>query len=436
MFLFGKAGRDVLRGGAGDDILYGFGGDDSLLGGAGHDVLAGHEGNDTLSGGTGDDYLLGGLGTDVIDGGAGVDWAAYEDATAAVKVSLALTGWQATGGAGSDKLTGIENLYGSAFNDTLIGNAGVNYLSGGAGDDRLEGGAGDDHLEGGLGNDTIIGGDGWDVVSYDDATQGVKVALGSEIGLEWGTDHIIEVEDVYGSRFNDTLSGSIGDNYIAGQDGDDLLRGGLAGNDTLDGGNGDDFLVFDKTVGQTLCIGGAGFDTLLVDTPYDPESNVGLSFNMQMGSARDIEGREVIQFSSIEAIAGTTRNDTFFSSSGRDEIDGRGGSDRFVFTMDAAPSAASSEQVDTIRNLDSTDKISLGVVGASTNYDEQTSLSYADAFTSARILLEIGIRDIVAIGVGSDVYVFADSNDSNTLTTVIKLATVTVAQLDFGTFVA
>ena len=41
------------------------------------------------------------LARDVIDGGAGVDWAAYEDATAAVKVSLALTGWQATGGAGS-----------------------------------------------------------------------------------------------------------------------------------------------------------------------------------------------------------------------------------------------------------------------------------------------------------------------------------------------
>jgi Ca2+-binding RTX toxin-like protein len=41
-----------------------------------------------------------------------------------VTVSLAVAGAQNTVGAGSDTLTGIENLTGSSFNDVLTGDAG------------------------------------------------------------------------------------------------------------------------------------------------------------------------------------------------------------------------------------------------------------------------------------------------------------------------
>ncbi len=41
------------------------------------------------------------------------------------------------GDAEGDTLTAVENLTGSAFNDTLIGNAGVNVLIGGADGDLL-----------------------------------------------------------------------------------------------------------------------------------------------------------------------------------------------------------------------------------------------------------------------------------------------------------
>jgi serralysin len=77
-------------------------------------------------------------------------------------VDLTLTGVQTTGGGGIDKLISIENLYGSAFSDTLIGDAGANVLSGGAGDDSLSGVGGDDVLNGGAGNDTLYGGAGAD----------------------------------------------------------------------------------------------------------------------------------------------------------------------------------------------------------------------------------------------------------------------------------
>ncbi|WP_374660753.1 calcium-binding protein [Phenylobacterium sp.] len=450
MFLSGKAGRDVLKGGAGDDILYGFGGDDSLSGGGGHDVLAGNEGNDTLSGGTGDDYLLGGLGNDVIDGGAGVDWAAYEDATAAVKVDLNLTVAQATGGAGSDKLTGIENLYGSAFNDTLIGNAGVNYLSGGAGNDRLEGGAGDDHLEGGRGADTIIGGDGWDVVSYDDAAGPVFVALDggyaniyaqdtitSGAGIDFdmspnlGHDSISGIEDVYGSKFGDVLYDSRGDNYLVGQDGNDYLRTS-SGNDTLDGGAGNDVFSPIEGTGTTVLLGGDGTDTIHFAYVYDTK---GVRIDLRDTGPQNIDGTRTFILSSIENVNGTAFDDTLIASTGKNTFWGYGGRDTFVFPPGEAPTDES--QVDTITSFETgVDRISLGVTGS---YAEIKSATYAEAFSAAKGLIASGAKDIVSVEVGStvvpNVYVFADGSGTNALTTVVKLTYGNLSQIAESDFV-
>jgi Ca2+-binding RTX toxin-like protein len=64
----------------------------------------------------------------------------------------------------TDTLTGIENLVGTALNDTLMGDAKANALSGGAGNDTLDGGAGNDLLSGGTGTDVVRGGDGDDQI--------------------------------------------------------------------------------------------------------------------------------------------------------------------------------------------------------------------------------------------------------------------------------
>ncbi|KAM3116138.1 PA14 domain-containing protein [Phormidesmis sp. 146-33] len=63
---------------------------------------------------------------------------------------------QGTFSVDQDSLISIENVVGSALNDTLIGNAGVNQLDGGLGNDRLVGGGGFDQLTGGGGNDTFV----------------------------------------------------------------------------------------------------------------------------------------------------------------------------------------------------------------------------------------------------------------------------------------
>jgi Ca2+-binding RTX toxin-like protein len=159
-----SSANDVLSlAGFGTDMIINAGaGSDRITTGAGNDILIGGDGADTLNGAGGNDVLEGGTGNDVLIGGSGTDAASYINNGAAVRVSLAITAAQDTGGAGFDQLSGIENLIGSAFNDTFTGDAFANLLNGSAGDDALRGGAGDDTLLGGTGNDTLQGGAGLD----------------------------------------------------------------------------------------------------------------------------------------------------------------------------------------------------------------------------------------------------------------------------------
>lgn len=332
MDLRGTQGADTLVGGAGDDVIYGFEGADTLKGGGGNDVIAGNEGNDVLQGGDGDDYLLGGPGNDTIDGGAGNDWAAYEDAAGGVKVDLTLTGAQNTVGAGTDKLIGIENVYGSAFNDTLIGSAAANMMVGGAGNDTvsggkgddtlwgsdghdaLDGGDGDDYLVGGAGDDVIKGGAGWDWSSYEDAAAGVTVDLTKTTAQNTGgggTDTLSGIEHLYGSKFADVLTGDAKDNYLWGDAGDDKLYGG-AGDDHLSGG-----------AGVNVIDGGEGWDT--VDYAF---SEVGVSINLSGAPAPQIpipDGVDTLV--SIEAAMGSTHNDYIVGNDAENYLFGDAGDD-------------------------------------------------------------------------------------------------------------
>ncbi|HEY8381169.1 MAG TPA: calcium-binding protein, partial [Microvirga sp.] len=128
----------------------------TLTGGAGDDVLTGEAGHDALSGGAGNDALSGGSGADTLDGGAGLDTVTYADSSAGVTIDLA-TGSGSGGDVHDDVLIGIENVVGSASDDTLKGSNA---------DNRLDGGAGNDTLDGGGGNDVALGGEGADVYMF------------------------------------------------------------------------------------------------------------------------------------------------------------------------------------------------------------------------------------------------------------------------------
>jgi Ca2+-binding RTX toxin-like protein len=197
------SGTDVsnrLDGGTGNDQLFGRGGDDTLLGGLGKDTLTGGDGNDILAGGAADD---------IIDGGAGIDTADYTGFGGGVFVNLAQTGPQNTGPAGTDTITGVENLVGGVWNDSFVGSIGANVIHAGAGsdvvaglggadflfgedgNDNLQGGAGDDNLVGGLGRDTLTGGNDADTFVF--ATLADSVVGGQRdvvADFTQGADHI------------------------------------------------------------------------------------------------------------------------------------------------------------------------------------------------------------------------------------------------------
>ena len=140
-FVYGTDESEVLQGRYPEsysDVIFGYGGDDTIFGG-GYD--------DFLFGGDGNDWLHGGHGADLLHGGAGSDTASYiipgYGAQSGVTVNLK-TGAAFGGDAAGDILISIENVEGSPWDDTLIGDDGDNSLSGGVGHDVLVGGDGKD----------------------------------------------------------------------------------------------------------------------------------------------------------------------------------------------------------------------------------------------------------------------------------------------------
>jgi Ca2+-binding RTX toxin-like protein len=177
----GNALNNIITGNDGNNVLAGLGGADSLEGGLGADtasyaaspsgvtvslVTATGSGGDAqddtlvnienLTGSNFNDTLEGNGGNNVLVGGAGTDTLSYEHATAGVTVSLAVTAAQNTGSAGSDTVSGFENLFGSAFDDLLTGSSAANVINGLGGNDVLIGGGGADTLTGGAGADRFV----------------------------------------------------------------------------------------------------------------------------------------------------------------------------------------------------------------------------------------------------------------------------------------
>lgn len=169
LIVSGDITNNVINGTDLDDTLNGGGGDDNLTGGGGNDTLNGGLGNDTVSGGAGNDMIVGGLGNDTLSGGDGYDVVDYSTATASLSISL-IAG-TATGGAGSDTLSGFEEIRGGAGADTLSGDNQNNVILGGGGMDILSGFGGDDVLTAG---GAVASGGAPDVVKPQSTVNGTR----------------------------------------------------------------------------------------------------------------------------------------------------------------------------------------------------------------------------------------------------------------------
>ncbi len=285
-----------------NNYLHGGTGNDKLIGNAGNDGLIGNDGNDTLLGGSGSDLLRGGAGNDVLDGGAIVgndlNRASYLDATAGINVNL-VTGKVSDGMGGTDTLVNINGVQGSDHDDTITGSTAFVAES-----FDLRGG--NDSVDGGAITDTL-GYANRNMVFYGFSTEAVTVDLGRQTatGADTGSDTLVNINQVVGGRGNDSITGS--DSALV-----EWLEGG-AGNDTLDGGAGTDFVSYINTGGRAVTV------------------------NLGTQTAADANGG-TDTLANIEGVLGTNFNDTitgsdgtaieiFTGNGGNDSIDGAGGID-------------------------------------------------------------------------------------------------------------
>ena len=265
--LYGGRGADYITGNASYDLIHAGPGDDVARGADGSDRVFGGPGDDKLYGGDSPDYLLGDTGDDKMDGGEGSDAVMYQMNCCdysynpdGVVVDLPAGTGKAPGEA--DTLTGIEDIWWSPGDDTLIGTDADNWIRSGDGEDIVDAGGGDDYLipddpyeNPAGGTDHVDGGSGTDWVRYDGFDpMTVDLAAGRADGGDKGPDELVGIENVYGSYTTDTLSGDAGDNELVGgpsgdgnESGDDYLDGREA-SDVLDGADGTDTCVNGETL--------------------------------------------------------------------------------------------------------------------------------------------------------------------------------------------
>jgi len=309
--LYGTSFNDVLTGNDGDNTIWGHAGGNMLYGLGGNDSLVGGDGVDHIEGGDGDDTLRGVAGDDTLDGGAGTDTVRYDWSASSVTVDL-LNG-TASGGEGNDTLLNIENAVGSSYDD---------LISAGAGEHRLTGGDGDDNLVSGALRTVLDGGAGVDWANYHLSTAAISINLAT--GVHSGgyalNDELIDIEWVYGSDFNDSLTGDDGENRLHGgsEAGDDTLDG-REGNDTLEGGAGNDTLI--GGAGEDTLDGGDGIDAASYETAAE---GVVVNLDTATSMSGDAAGDAFI---SIENLIGSGFSDELVGDSGNNRIDGGAGND-------------------------------------------------------------------------------------------------------------
>ena len=398
--------NDTLFGDSGDNILMGNGGIDTLVGGPGADTLNGGPGGDRASyqnataavtadlqnsgsntgdaagdvyvsieglrasshgdilrGDGNDNLLYSGAGADTFVGRGGRDAVLYTFAAGAVTADLADPS-QNTGEATGDTYNSIENLWGSAFDDTLIGDGNNNFLFGRQGADHLVGGGGnndwaaynsafvtqavtaslsdpsintgdaagdtydgirslegtdfDDHLIGDGQNNFLRGAGGADILDghagnnnwadYHSA-QGLVIDLAdpTQNTGDAAGDTYIDIRSLAGSAFDDTIIGDAQNNFLRGNGGADYLDGG-AGNDFADYFNASGPIVADLA---------------------DPSQNTGDAAGDIYVSIESLRGG-----SGDDILRGDNTTNLFYGGSnvleggaGADVLDGRGGFD-------------------------------------------------------------------------------------------------------------
>jgi Ca2+-binding RTX toxin-like protein len=322
----------------------------------------------TITGTEYDDYL---------DGLGGPDTVSYASASSGITVDLTTSAAQDTLGAGVDKILNIENIIGSAFNDTLTGTTGNNTLNGGAGIDNLNGGAG---------NDTYI------VTAGDTITELSGTIDTVQSSADWTLGTGLENLTLQSGAINGT--GNSAANTLTGNTANNVLDGAGAGTlidglkDTLVGGAGNDtYIVHD---GDEDINDVSGTDTVISTATFTLATNVE---NLRLLGSSDLNG------------TGNTSANIIYANKGTDTVSYQYGATRGV-TVSLAEALAGVVQTTVGSGSDTL-----------SNFEKLIGSSYGDKLTAATAVNTLdggagndtltgsGFNDTLIGGAGNDTFV-------------------------------
>ncbi|WP_421120939.1 hypothetical protein ACE2AJ_06535 [Aquihabitans daechungensis] len=345
--LIGGDGDDLLRGSDQKDVLQGNAGKDELYGGAEEDNIDGGPNDDYIEGGLGPDRMAGGDGFDEVnyanrsnpilvrltDGardGEGVGGSSSVNSADCVGLycdEVRPDNEKIVGGSQDDTLEG------DLFDQTLIGGPGADYLKGHAGIDRFEGGPGNDDARdedyyyskpdaAGTG-DTYLMGDGDDYVGGQGGDERIVLGTGDDRGALSGTGTV----SLDMGPGNDTFDTDKGNHTVVGGTGNDRLNT-YDGIKDIDMGEGDDVAIMHLGASAKRALMGPGNDE------FDGASGGGddtvdggpgddfLPVSSGNDTVTDLEGANTIY-----AGAG---DDKLTTGPGSDEVRGEDGTDVLV----------------------------------------------------------------------------------------------------------
>jgi len=315
----GNAGANTLFGNGAANRLDGAGGSDQLIGGAGSDTYVVDDFSDTI-------IELSGGGSDLVL--ASVNWMLGADVE-----NLTLIG--------SSPITG----FGNSLANRIIGNGANNAINGGEGNDLLQGGGGDDDIDGGGGSDTA---------DYQDSPAAVTVSLllsTPQTTGGAGIDTLRWIENLNGSPFNDSLTGTAAINRLDGGLGADLLIGG-AGNDVYAVDDPGDVVVETATGGAADLIQ----SRISLGLPSFVE-RLTLLGSVAIDGAGNDQGNVITGNAAANLLWGEGGNDTLSGGGGIDTLIGGLGTDAFRF--DSALNTATNRDLLTDFNTVEYDQIQL-----------------------------------------------------------------------------
>ena len=350
--------------------------DDTIIGSAGVQTISGNAGDDTLTGGAGaDEFRLGhnsisvagtNGGTDTItDFEVGLDVLDFEGlglteaqiGTSFVRAADTGQGAFVAFADGSNLfLEGLSAAQLAAMdpfamtpNDGTTGPGGsgeadfpgtelANLLTGTAAAESFDARGGNDWINAGGGSDTVDGGAGRDMLSLynvPDTPGRTNVQYRLEVDMAAGTAVSHDGSESVTFSGIERFTASIYADRIRGSDGDDEIRGlgdydwfiATPGNDSIDGGTGQDMISFleyqssaanvigDIFGSNGLPPTGAQVSGLVMDLA-DPTNNTELAAGLEL--------------TSVERVTGSVRQDVFWGDDGQNDFRGLGDFDWFV----------------------------------------------------------------------------------------------------------